>query len=203
MYKLKPLKYTFSEIEPYIDTHSLALHYEKLAKNYLNKLNNLLMKNNYNYKYPIEEIPKYINEFNENDRENILFNLGGVINHELYFNSISPNKTRPNIYLKLAILNTFVSYQNFLDKFKEKSLSLKGSGYTFLVLNNNKLEIINLSNQDTPYNYNLIPLIALDLWEHAYYINYENKRNLYIDNFFDILDFEYANKIFNNNYDDN
>ena len=110
MYKLKPLKYTFSEIEPYIDTHSLALHYEKLAKNYLNKLNNLLMKNNYNYKYPIEEIPKYINEFNENDRENILFNLGGVINHELYFNSISPNKTRPNIYLKLAELKYILVY---------------------------------------------------------------------------------------------
>ena len=200
MYKLNSLKYSYSSIEPYIDTHSLALHYEKLYKNYLNKLNNLLQKNNYDYRYSITELPKHINEFDEDDRENILFNLGGVLNHELYFKSISPNKVSPSIYLKLAILNTFGSYQSFLDKIKEMALSLKGSGYTFLVINNNKLELINLSNQDTPYNYNFIPLIALDLWEHAYYINYENKKDLYIDNFFNILDFEYANKIFENNY---
>ena len=141
MYKLKALNYSFEDLEPYIDTHSLALHYEKLTKNYLNNLNIILNKYNYDYKYSMKELVKHINEFNEYDRDNILFNLGGVINHELYFSSISPNRTKPNIYLKLEILNTFVSYQNFLDKFREKALSLKGSGYTFLVLNNNKLEI--------------------------------------------------------------
>ena len=75
-------------------------------------------------------------------------------------------------------------------------MELKGSGYTVLVIDKNKLKIINLKNQDNPYYHNLIPLLAIDLWEHAYYINYENKKDLYIDNFFEIMDFKEANKIF-------
>lgn len=77
---------------------------------------------------------------------------------------------------------------------------MKGSGYTFLVLNQENLKIINLSNQDSPYFYGYIPLICLDMWEHSYYINYENKKDLYIDNFFDIVNFKEANKIFNRAY---
>lgn len=197
MYTLKPLPYSYEALEPFIDTHTLGLHHQKHQKNYLNKLNELLTKNNYQYQYPIEELPKHINEFQSQDKENILFNLGGVINHNIYFNSISPTKESPNIYLKTKILNTFNSFEKFKKKFKESALSLKGSGYTFLVLKDNNLEIINLPNQETPYSYDQIPLIGLDLWEHAYYLNYENKKDLYIDNFFEILDFKEANKYFN------
>lgn len=197
MYTLKPLPYSYEALEPFIDTHTLGLHHQKHQKNYLNKLNELLTKNNYQYQYPIEELPKHINEFQSQDKENILFNLGGVINHNVYFNSISPTKESPNIYQKTKILNTFNSFENFKKKFKESALSLKGSGYTFLILKNNNLEIINLPNQETPYSYDQIPLIGLDLWEHAYYLNYENKKDLYIDNFFEILDFKEANKYFN------
>lgn len=96
----------------------------------------------------------------------------------------------------LKIIKEFGNYQNFKNKFKESALSIKGSGYTFLVLNNNKLEIINLKNQDNPYSLNLIPLIEIDVWEHAYYINYQNKRNIYIDNFLEIVDFSKANQYF-------
>ena len=87
-------------------------------------------------------------------------------------------------------------FNNFKDEFKKKAMSLKGSGYTFLVIDKNKLKIINLTNQDNPYYYNLIPLLAIDLWEHAYYLNYENKKDLYIDNFLEIIDFKEANKIY-------
>ena len=84
--------------------------------------------------------------------------------------------------------------------FKKTALNLKGSGYTFLVINNdNNLQIINLPNQETPYYYHLTPLITLDMWEHAFYINYENKKDLYIDNFFNIINFNEANKYFNQN----
>ena len=81
-------------------------------------------------------------------------------------------------------------------EFKTMALSLKGSGYTFLVLDGRKLKIVNLINQDNPYSYHYVPLIALDMWEHAYYLNYENKKDLYIDNFFDVISFAMANKIF-------
>lgn len=197
MYIQEKLPYEFDSLEPYIDTHTLGLHYNKHQKNYLNKLNELLKKNNYNYKYSLEELSKHIQEFNEIDREDILFNLGGVINHNIYFRSMSFKREEPNAFLKVMLMNQYGSYDKWKEEFKKKALSLKGSGYTFLVLNNDKLDIINFSNQDNPYTYNLIPLIALDMWEHAYYINYENKKDIYIDNFLEIVDFHEANKLFN------
>jgi len=194
MYTLDPLPYGYADLEPYIDTHTLGLHHNKHQRNYLNKLNELLTKNNYDYKYSLFELTKHIDEFNSNDREDILFNLGGVINHNIYFRSMSPKGENPNTILMRKIIGEFGSFDNFKDSFKKKALSLKGSGYTFLVLNNNKLQIVNLSSQETPYYYNLTPLIGMDMWEHAYYINYENKKDIYIDNFFDIVDFSIANR---------
>ena len=195
MYKLEKLNYSYDELEPYIDSHTLGLHHNKHQKNYLKKLNELLIKNNYDFRYTLEELPKHIMEFNENDREDILFNLGGVINHNIYFKSISPNKELPSIFMNSLIINSFENYENFIKELKQKAMSLKGSGYTYLVLDKGKLKIINLFNQDNPYNYNLIPLLAIDLWEHAYYINYENKKDIYIDNLLEILDFKNANEI--------
>lgn len=195
MYKLEKLNYSYDELEPYIDSHTLGLHHNKHQKNYLKKLNELLIKNNYDFTYTLEELSKHIMEFNENDREDILFNLGGVINHNIYFKSISPNKELPSIFMNSLIINSFGNYENFIKELKQKAMSLKGSGYTYLVLDKGKLKIINLFNQDNPYNYNLIPLLAIDLWEHAYYINYENKKDIYIDNLLEILDFKNANEI--------
>lgn len=189
--------YSFDSLEPYIDTHTLSLHYNKHQKNYLNKLNELLLKYNYDFKEPILNVLKDINMFNISDRGDILYNFGGVINHDIYFNSMNKNKTRPNSILSKKIDETFGSYDSFKKIFKDKALSLKGSGYTFLVLNNNRLDIINLLNQDNPYSHNLIPLIGLDMWEHAYYINYEFYKSNYIDNFFEVIDFNNANKYFN------
>lgn len=198
MYKAKKLKYNYYSLEPYIDTHTLALHYNKHYKNYLDKLNLLLLKNNYDFRYSLEELSIHIDEFSLDDRNDILFNLGGVINHNIYFSSMSANKVEPNSLLMKKINDTFYNYDRFKKMFKEKALSLKGSGYTYLVLNkDNNLEIVNFSNQDNPYLYNLYPLIGFDMWEHAYYINYENKKDIYIDNFFDIIDFSSANNIFN------
>jgi len=196
MYKLKDLPYDYEDLEPFIDTHTLGLHHRKHQQNYLNKLNELLIKNNYDYKYDLIELNYHIDEFPLEDKENILFNLGGVLNHDIYFNSMSDKPSSPNIFLKTAIEKEFGNFNNFKDEFKKKAMSLKGSGYTFLVIDKNKLKIINLTNQDNPYYYNLIPLLAIDLWEHAYYLNYENKKDLYIDNFLEIIDFKEANKIF-------
>ena len=134
MYKLQKLNYSYQELEPYIDTHTMGLHYNKHAKNYLNKLNDLLIKNNYDFRYSLEELVFHIKEFNKEDQEDIMFNLGGVLNHNLYFYSMNPNPILPFGNLKTAINNRYGSYENFLKEFKEKALKLKGSGYIFLVL---------------------------------------------------------------------
>lgn len=198
MYTINKLGYDYDALEPYIDTHTLGLHYNKHLKKYLKELNNLLVKNNYNFRYKLIELPKHINEFPESDRLNILFNLGGVINHEIYFKSMNPNPVKPNYILNQLINYNFKDYDNFKKSFKESALSIKGSGYTYLVLNKNKLEIVNFLNQDNPYNYNLIPLLCIDMWEHAYYLNYKNNKDLYIDNFLDVVDFSEANRYFVN-----
>lgn len=196
MYKLNDLPYQYDALEPYIDTHTLGLHKNKHQRNYLNKLNQLLINNKYDFRYSLENLVKCIDMFNESDRKDILFNLGGVINHDIYFNSMSPKREMPNNNLSRIIINKFGSFNNFKNEFKNNALSIKGSGYTFLVLDESDLKIVNLLNQDNPYNYNYIPLIGIDMWEHAYYINYENKKDIYIDNFFDVVDFSFANKIF-------
>lgn len=197
MYKLDPLPYDYSDLEPFIDTKTLGLHHKKHQQTYLNKLNALLQKNNYMYNYSLVELLQHINEFNENDRENILFNLGGVINHNIYFRSISPKPRLPGHVLMGKIVKKYQSFEKFKDSFKKKALELKGSGYTFLVLDGNELNIINLKNQETPYSYNLIPLLGLDMWEHAYYLNYQNNKENYIDNFFNIVDFSIASRVVN------
>lgn len=198
MYKLPNLPYLYQDLEPYIDTHTMGLHYNKHEKTYLNNLNNLLNKNNYDYRYSLEQLIYHINEFPKQDRQDILFNLGGVLNHNLFWKSINKNKVLPAGKLKQKIENKYSSYEKFFNILKEKSLKLKGSGYTFLVLKNNSdIEIINTSNQETPLLQGYFPLLNIDLWEHAYYINYENDRSKYLDNIKEIIDFTNANKIYN------
>lgn len=198
MYKLPSLNYLYQDLEPFIDTHTLGLHYNKHEKNYLNKLNDLLIKNDYDYRYSLEELIYHINEFLKDDRENILFNLGGVINHNLFFKSISQEGERPSGNLKIAIENKYGSYEKFWEAFKNSALKLKGSGYTFLVIKNTKeLDIINLSNQDTPLSFGFIPLFTVDKWEHAYYLNYKNDKTGYLDNFEVISDYANASRIYN------
>lgn len=199
MYQLPSLSYSYQDLEPFIDTHTMGLHYHKHEQAYLNNLNNLLKKNNYDYKYNLNELIYHIEEFSLEDRENILFNLGGVLNHNIYWKSFNKNNTLPSGELKEQIDKQFGSYDEFWKKIKENALKLKGSGYTFLVMSNNELEIINFFNQDSPLLYGYVPLFNIDLWEHAYYINYENDRLKYIDNFKEIADFSYANEIYNKN----
>ena len=198
MYKLPILPYLFQDLEPYIDTHTMGLHYHKHEQNYLNKLNELLDKNNFDYRYDIDELFYHIDEFNESDRVDILYNLGGVLNHNLYWKSMSPNRVLPSGKLKEDIDKKYGSIDKFFLEFKNKAMSLKGSGYTFLVVKDNgDLDIINLSNQELPQSFGFIPLFNMDMWEHAYYLNYKNEKGNYIDNFLMIADFTNANNLYN------
>jgi len=201
MYKLPKLQYNYQDLEPYIDTHTLGLHYNVHENNYLSKLNELLEKNNYDYRYNIDELIFHLNEFRSNDTEDILYNLGGVLNHNLYFKSMNDPKScqRPFGSLLLAIEREFGSFDNFYDKFMDNALKIRGSGYTFLVLSSNgRLMILNLANQQTPLSLGYIPLFCVDMWEHAYYLNYEPDKTKYLDNFKKVADFTYANTIYNN-----
>ena len=193
MYQQQDLPFLYQDLEPYIDTNTVGIHHNKHERNYLNNLNKILIKNNFHFKYNINEFPK-------DDRETILFNLGGVLNHNLYWKSINPKKKqKPTLELKNELEKKYNNIDNFFNMFKESALSLKGSGYTFLILNkNDELEIINTKNQDMPQLQGYIPLFVIDMWEHAYYLNYKNEKSDYIDNFLQIADFTFANENYNN-----
>lgn len=199
MYKVQLLPYEYSALEPFIDTRTVGIHYNNHYKGYLNRLNSLLEKQNFNYQYPLEELPLHIDEFPIEVRGDILFNVGGVLNHELYFKNMSPNKNiMPKGKLKDAIDKKYGSFDNFKSEFKKNTMILKGSGYTFLVVKNNELDIVNMPNQETPYTYNMIPIMTIDLWEHAYYLKYQNNKAEYVDNFFEIVDFDVVSALYEN-----
>ena len=194
MYKEIILDY--NELLPFISTNALIIHLSIYRKN-LNKLNNLLKSINYDYKYSMKDLITNIDTIDLNIRGEILYYLSSILNHNLFFYNISNKKiTEPIGLIKKDINKYFTTYDNFKKEFKTKALNLKGSGYTFLVRDDNReLKIINTSNEDSPYYYGYIPIIVLDLWEHSYLLDYKNDKNTYIDNFFKVIDF---NKI--NNY---
>ena len=133
------------------------------------------------------------------ERNEILYNLGGYLNHTLYFYNLTNKKTEIPIPLLDEINKYFGSFSEFKQEFISMAKELKGSGYTFLVLDkNNKLRIINMSNQDTPYYYGFIPIMTIDVWEHSYYLKYTYNREEYLNNIFNIIDFTKVYQIYLN-----
>lgn len=185
------IKLDYSSLEPVIDDRTLDLHYNAHYKGYTDKLNELLKKNNYDYKDSAMYLAEHIDILPIYDRDDILFNLGGYLNHSLYFYNLTDKKKKvPSGFLEV-IDEYFGSFDNFKNEFIEMAKEVKGSGYTFLVLDkNNNLRIINTSNQDTPYYYGFKPIMTIDVWEHAYYLKYTYQRGKYLENIFDIIDFD-------------
>lgn len=175
---------------PLLSEETMYWHYDRLYQNYLKNFHSLLGETS-----PLYAV-LHIDEYPLEKRGSILHNAGGVLNHELYFEQLNKNgKHIPSGILKEAIDQKYGSYQNFKLEFLKISKLLVGSGYTFLVLNANKnLDIVNMSNQETPYLYDMIPIMNIDLWEHAYYLDYKAEKDQYMNVFFDLLDFDVIEK---------
>lgn len=192
------IKLDYSSLDPYITEKTIYINYYNYYGNYIDNLNKLLIKNNYDYIYSMEELIDRIDMFNLEDRDDILYNLMGSLNHELFFYTMSPyGKNKPIGNIKNKIEEEFGTYDKFREEFIKKALELKGSGYTFLVVNDSKLQIINTSVEDSALLYGFIPLLVIDMWEHAYYLDYEDNKLDYINNWFKLIDFEKVEKIYN------
>lgn len=196
MYKIDDLNYLYQDLEPYIDTYTMGLHYNKHAKKYLDTLNELLIEESFDFSINLTELARKINSYSWKNKKDIIFNLGGVLNHNLYFHSMNKNKIECNGLLRKKLLEKYGTIDNFIREFISTSMKLKGSGYTFLEINSIGLNIKNYQNQDNPLFFQCIPLFTIDLWEHAYYLNYNNDKKKYLENFFEIADFSIANYIY-------
>lgn len=196
----KRITLDYKSLEPYIDDRTLDLHYNAHYRNYTDKLNKYLNDINYDYKDSPEYLAKHIDILPMENRDEILFNLGGYLNHSLYFYNLTNKKKDIPIELLNLINKYFGSFSLFKEEFIDMAMEVKGSGYTFLVMDkNNKLRIINASNQDTPYYYGFTPIMTIDVWEHAYYLKYTYLRKKYLENIFDIIDFDKVYKLYLDN----
>ncbi len=197
MYQAIYLDGSYSNLTPFINEETLKTHYRIYEKN-LQELNRLLQKENYDYRYSLKELMNHIDIFPLSSRGEILYYLSSILNHNLYFYNISnQNHTTPTGTLEKDLNKYFKNFENFKQEFINTANNLKGSGYTFLVMDDKGvLKIINTSNEDSPYSYGFTPIISLDLWEHAYFLEYQDDRERYIRNFFKVIDFQKINQCY-------
>lgn len=199
-FELKPLPYEYNALEPHIDEATMKLHHDKHLKAYVDKLNEIVGPYPEFHNWYLETFLCNIHSLPNTLQTPIRNNAGGVYNHNLFFSLLSSKDTNsiPIGNLAEKIEKDFGSYENFKEKFKEAALSRFGSGYAWLVIDRNKnLKIITTANQNTPLELNLYPVLVIDVWEHAYYLKYNNRRNEYIDNFFSVLNFKKAEELYN------
>ncbi len=187
------LPFSYSDLEPYIDAETMELHYDKHHRGYFNKFITEI-KGSELEKTPLRDIFKNINKHSAGIRNN----GGGYYNHSLFWNNLNPNSGEPSAELSLAINESFGSLEAFKEAFFTEAKTQFGSGWAWLVLDENKhLKVGNTPNQDNPLmpvsDIKGIPLIALDVWEHAYYLNYENKRADYINAFWNVINWREIN----------
>jgi Fe-Mn family superoxide dismutase len=195
MYSLPELPYSYDALEPHIDEETMIEHHSKHQAKYVENLNKELADLPQMRK-PLEDIFKDIQSYNTAVRNN----AGGVWNHTFFWNLLSPNPTTPSSELKMDILRKWDTMEDFQSEFKDVGLKRFGSGWVWLVYNEKVggLEIISTPNQDNPLMMDgMLPIIGCDLWEHAYYLKHKSNRGNWIDTFFEILNWDFANKWYN------
>lgn len=184
-FKRCDLPFEPNALEPYISKTTVELHYDKHHKTYVDKLNELVVGT----KYADMSLPEVVKSAYEDKNMPIFNNAGQALNHDLYWQSISSNPIMPNEELLNKIKDNFGSFEELKNKLTEAAITQFGSGWAWLVydIHTKKLEVLKTSNAESPLLNDKKPLIALDVWEHAYYLDYKNKRVDYVKAFIDNL----------------
>ena len=194
-YQLPKLPYAYDALVPTIDEETMHLHHEKHHNTYVTNLNAALEKHPELPEKSIEDLLAGINEVPADIRQAVINNGGGHANHSFFWKIMTPNgQGAPVGELKDAIDETFGSFDEFKAQFKAAAASRFGSGWAWLVVDNGKLAVISTANQDSPLMEGKTPVVGLDVWEHAYYLNYRNVRPNYIDAFWNVVNWEQANE---------
>lgn len=186
MFAMKELPFELSALEPYMSARTLDFHYNKHYKTYVDKLNELIKDTPYT-EMSLEGIIK--ESFRHPEHKAIYNNASQVWNHQFFWNSLSAEgATQPSLKILKQIEQSFGSYADFKKEFKAKAIGQFGSGWCWALQKNDKIEIVATSNADNPLSLDLgQPLFCLDVWEHAYYLDYQNRRIDFVDVFFDHL----------------
>ena len=192
-YTLPPLPYAYNALEPIIDAQTVEIHYTKHHKAYLDKLNDLVKRHPSFFEgKSIEEVLSKPEEIPADIRQDVINQGGGYANHNLYFYSLSPNGGgTPYGKLGRDIDLTFDSFDRMRQLLSEAAVSQFGSGYGWLVLSDKKkLQVVKTLNQNSPLSAGYTPLLNIDVWEHAYYLKYQNRRADYVGAIFDVINWD-------------
>lgn len=194
--ELPKLNYAFDDLEPYIDAQTMEIHYTKHHQAYLDKLTTAIANTSLE-NMELEDILMSPNSIGESIRTAVLNNGGGVYNHNLFWTVIGPAEGKTMEGELLAKINEMSgSFDAFKEEFTKSALSLFGSGWTWLLQGKDgKLMIKNTQNQATPLTEGYKPLLALDVWEHAYYLKYQNRRADYVTNWWNVVNWDNVSKL--------
>ena len=198
MFELPKLPYAYDALEPHIDAKTMETHHSKHHAAYTNNLNKALEGRKEFEGKTAEEILSDLNAIPEDIRQAVINNGGGFVNHNLFWTILSPNGGgEPTGELKEAIDKTFGSFDEFKTQFNQAAATVFGSGWAWLVVNQNKeLEIVKTQNQNTPISDGKTPILGVDVWEHAYYLKYQNRRAEYLDAIWNVLNWDEVLKLY-------
>ena len=196
-YALPTLPYAYDALEPYIDARTMEIHYTKHHQTYIDKLNAALSDYPDFKDYSAEDLNKSLDKIPEKIRTAVRNHGGGHANHSFFW-PILRKDVAYNGNVADAINGKFGDFESFKKDFSNAAALLFGSGWTWLVVADGQLEILTTPNQDSPLTLGKTPVIGLDVWEHAYYLKYQNRRPEYIEAFFNVINWEKVNEHYEN-----
>jgi Fe-Mn family superoxide dismutase len=194
-YSLAPLPYAFDALEPHIDAQTMQIHHDRHHQAYVNNLNTALAGAGEAGKAPLEDLLKNISALPESVRAGVRNNGGGHVNHVQFWTLMAPGAGGPPTgVIADAIKGAFGSFEAFKDQFSKAAMGRFGSGWAWLSDDHGKLVIHSTANQDTPSMEGKRAIFGLDVWEHAYYLKYQNRRADYVGAFWNVLNWAEVNK---------
>ena len=194
-FELPKLPYEADALEPHIDKETMEIHHDKHHNTYVTKLNSAVEGTDLESK-SIEEIIANLDSVPENIQTAVRNNGGGHLNHSLFWEFLTPNSEEKGTVVD-KINEQWGSLDEFKKEFADKAAGRFGSGWAWLVVNNGKLEIVTTPNQDNPLTEGKTPILCIDVWEHAYYLKYQNKRPDYISAFWNVINWEKVDELYN------
>jgi Fe-Mn family superoxide dismutase len=199
-HELMKLTYEYNSLEPYIDAQTMEIHHSKHHKTYVDNLNAALEKHPELFDLPLDELLKPGTVIPGDIAAVVKNQAGGVYNHNFFWSILIPVQSIPDVVLLAAIEKKFENLQNFKDIFTKAALGRFGSGWAWLVLDKDRnLEVYSTANQDTPISEGNTPLLTVDVWEHAYYLKYQNRRGEYVNNFWNVVNWDKVSDLFKEN----
>lgn len=197
MHVLPKLPYDFDALEPFIDAKTMEIHYTKHHQGYVDKLNAALQEHPEFQNASVEDLVINLDAVPALIRGAVRNQGGGHLNHSFFWPIMKNDRQKPDGKIEKAIIKKFGSYEKFKSVFSAAAAGVFGSGWAWLVVSDsgsNGLEVVSTSNQDNPISQGKRPILGLDVWEHAYYLKYQNRRPEYIEAWFNLINWEKVNQ---------